>query len=283
MAMTPANGQRSTVATLPQDRYAASPSLSPDGRQFAVATFKVKPPEPGADLYLITRDGSEVKPLVSHVDAGGSLGYPTWSPDGAYIYATENASASPEGSWIVRVPAAGGPLEKLIQGANYPIISPDGKTLVFTKTNVTAGTGELRRANPDGSDAKPIPGTRFAGVLKPVFSPDGTTLGFSANADPLQPSTSSARLPFFGPGVALAHGVPWDAWTISVNGGTPQRRSSIREDQPVLAWSPDGKWLGMNGEVGLYLIRLTDGHVYRIADRVGTGLIWLGNSRSGAT
>ena len=78
--------------------------------------------------------------------------------------------------------------------------------------------------------------------------------------------------------MASAPGVPWDAWTIPVNGGTLQRRSSIREDQPVLVWSPDGVWLGMNGEVGLYLIRLSDGHVYRIADRVGTGLMWLGGS-----
>lgn len=278
MSMDPATGQRKTLATLPANRYFASPALSPDGRSFAAATFQVNPPVAGADLYVVSRDGTEVKPLVSFQDAGGSLGYPSWSPDGAFIYATVNASASPEGSTIVRVPAGGGPLQKLVQGGNYPIISPDGKTLVFTKTNVAAGTGELWRANPDGTDAKPIPGALFAGVLKPVFSPDGTTLGFSADADPLQASTSSKRLPLFGPGVALAHGVPWDAWTIPVSGGTPERRSSIREDQPVLAWSPDGQWLGMNGEVGLYLIRLSDGHIYRIADHVGTGLAWLGGS-----
>ncbi|HEU4793303.1 MAG TPA: hypothetical protein VFS96_06575 [Nitrolancea sp.] len=277
-SLDPATGKRMTVATLPENRYFASPALSPDGRAIAAATFQVMPPEPGADLYVISRDGSEVKPLVKFQDAGGSLGYPSWSPDGAFIYAIVNASASPEGGWIVRVPAGGGPVEKLVKGGNYPTISPDGKTLVFTKTDVAAQTGELWRANPDGTDAKLIPGTRFVGVLRPVFSPDGATIGFSANADPLQPTASSHRLPLFGPAVALAHGVPWDAWTVSLNGGTPVRRSSIREDQPVLAWSPDGKWLGMNGEVGLYLIRLSDGKVYRVSDRVGTGLIWLESS-----
>lgn len=278
LALDPATGQRTTVASLQENRYAASPALSPDGRSFAVATFQVKPPEPGADLYVVSRDGSEVKPLVSYQEAGGSIGYPAWSPDGAFIYATVNASATPEGAWIVRVPSGGGPLEKLVQGGNYPVISPDGKTLVFTKTDVAAQIGQLWRANPDGTDAEPIPGTRFAGALRPAFSPDGATIAFSANAEPLQSSASSERLPLFGPAVALAHGVPWDAWTVSLDGGTPVRRSRIREDQPVLAWSPDGKWLGMNGELGLYLIRLSDGKVYRIADRVGTGLIWLESS-----
>ncbi len=277
-AMEPATGKRTTLATLPENRYFASPALSPDGRTIAAATFQVKPPEAGSDLYVVSRDGSEVKPLVKFQDAGGSLGYPSWSPDGAFIYAIVNPSASPEGGWIVRVPAGGGPVEKLVKGGNYPVISPDGKTLVFTKTDVAAQTGELWRANPDGTDARPIPGTRFAGVLRPVFSPDGAAIGFSANAEPLQASASSRRRPLFGPAVALAHGVPWDAWTVPIDGGTPVRRSSIREDQPVLAWSPDGQWLGMNGELGVYLIRLSDGKVYRIADRVGTGLIWLTNS-----
>ena len=281
--LVPGTGQHSTLATLPSGRYAASPALSPDGHTFALMTYQVQPPSAGADLSLLPSQGGDAKLLLNYQQAGGSIENPSWSPDGTFIYATVKTTAGPESAWIIRVPRDGGQPQKLVQGGDHATISPDGKTLVFTKTDLMSQSGQLWRANPDGSNPKPIPGTRFAGVLKPIFSPDGTTLAFTANGDPLtspSASISNSHLPLFDPAVASAHGVPWDAWTVPVTGGEPRRHTHIQEDQPVLAWSPDGRWLGMNGELGLYVIRLSDDQIYHLTATSGAGLVWMASNPS---
>ena len=57
----------------------------------------------------------------------------------------------------------------------------------------------------------------------------------------------------FAKGV-LAHGPPGDVWVMSVYGGAWYRLTSFEEDEPTLAWSPDGYWLAMLGGGGLYLL-----------------------------
>ena len=37
-------------------------------------------------------------------------------------------------------------------------------------------------------------------------------------------------------------------------GGPAYRLTSFEEDEPTLAWSPDGYWLAMMGGEGLYLL-----------------------------
>jgi hypothetical protein len=57
----------------------------------------------------------------------------------------------------------------------------------------------------------------------------------------------------FAKGV-MKHGPPGDVWVMSLYGGAAHRLSFFDEDEPTLAWSPDGYWLAMMGGGGLYLL-----------------------------
>ena len=52
----------------------------------------------------------------------------------------------------------------------------------------------------------------------------------------------------------MNHGPPGDIYVISASGGAPHRLTSFEEDDPTLAWSPDGYWLAMLAGGGLYLM-----------------------------
>jgi Tol biopolymer transport system component len=54
--------------------------------------------------------------------------------------------------------------------------------------------------------------------------------------------------------VAYAHGEPWSVWTVRTDGSDPRRASSLQEDEPLVAWSPDGTRLAVYGTGGLWVV-----------------------------
>jgi serine/threonine protein kinase len=80
---------------------------------------------------------------------------------------------APQPSPIVRFPL---PIPASIQNASPPVVSPDGRNIVF------AGDADGRRMvwiRPlDAIDPRPLPGTE--GVLRPFWSPDSRFVGFVA-------------------------------------------------------------------------------------------------------
>jgi Tol biopolymer transport system component len=96
-------------------------------------------------------------------------------------------------------------------------------------------------------------------ITSPRFSPDGSEIAFvgsdmgpQALDRPGQPDNLFGT-DLFAKGV-MNHGPPGDVWVISVYGGAAYRLTSFEEDDPTLAWSPDGYWLAMLGGGGLYLL-----------------------------
>ena len=83
-------------------------------------------------------------------------------------------------------------------------------------------------------------------------------------------------LAWLRPGAASAHGVPWDVWLVNAAGSGLTRLTNIQEDAPVATWSPDGAWLGLNGELGLYVVEVSTKEIRRVAQEwAGDGLAWL--------
>jgi hypothetical protein len=58
-----------------------------------------------------------------------------------------------------------------------------------------------------------------------------------------------------------------------LDGGDLQRLSYLLEDEPSLAWSPDGRWLAMQGGSGLTLIEVASGRADRLAPYAAYGAI----------
>jgi hypothetical protein len=77
-------------------------------------------------------------------------------------------------------------------------------------------------------------------------------------------------------GVAWAHGLPMDIWIVNADGSGLQQLTEIGEDDPIPAWSPDGRWIVFTAAGGLYLLDPGRKAVLRLhEDNGGGGFTWL--------
>jgi Tol biopolymer transport system component/DNA-binding winged helix-turn-helix (wHTH) protein len=181
----PDGSQRQTPASFLPVQFSSSAGLdmgasfSPDGKLVAYASDKtgsfeifVKSFDPAARELQLTSDGNQ------------NL-FPAFSPDGRWVAYT---SARRRG--IFRVPAIGGPVQRLTDFGIAPVWSPDSRTVVFRSSGsaslsttdyywpaesslwtVPADGGEPAQIT--GTDAPPSGGQSF-----PSFSPDGADIRF---------------------------------------------------------------------------------------------------------
>lgn len=116
----------------------------------------------------------------------------------------------------------------LVADAAYPSVSPDGSCIAYITFATGDDPGGLWVARADGSDRRlivPAAG-RFVVITHPRFSPDGSTIAFSAAT-----YASSRNLRPGGPPAASAlnakpisaHGLPQDIWLVQVAGGEPRK------------------------------------------------------------
>jgi Tol biopolymer transport system component len=71
--------------------------------------------------------------------------------------------------------------------------------------------------------------------------------------------------------VASAHGPPWDLWEVRLDGSGLRRLTELAEDDPSIAWSPDGRWLAFQGGTGVYLVEAATTALHQISETVGFG------------
>jgi Tol biopolymer transport system component len=159
-------------------------SWSPDGSTVAYAALVPGSPPDGfaakgtasgdvvsvtAGITLMNPDGSDVRSLEIAGNPWIETG-PSWSPDGARF-----AFSGGTGVWIAN--ADGTAAHEISQDGWGPAWSPDGSVIAFSTRN------GVRSIAPDGSGMRTLtsePGLAYRDV---TFSPDGSTILFTAEPD----------------------------------------------------------------------------------------------------
>jgi len=153
----------------------AAVALSPDGRYLAYARWDGQ--MSSVRLRQVANAG-EVEILPSRKANYTGL---TFSPDSNELYFVSNNEDNPHYRSLYRMPALGGPTQKLIEDVDSPVsFSPDGRRFVFARFRAGTSTLEVRTANADGSGEElfaQFPGYALGCFLPQVaWSRDGRTL-----------------------------------------------------------------------------------------------------------
>src|SRR5207253_6814162 len=124
----------------------------------------------------------------------------------------------------------------------------------------------------------------FQFLSLPRISPDGKRVALGGSGEPSmgpsgcggdpRSSTPSAALLDLGailqPEVAFAHGLPADVYSLNLDGSDMKRIGDIKDDDPTVAWSPDGgSRLAIFGVAALFLVEAKGGPTEKLTDQGG--------------
>ncbi len=74
----------------------------------------------------------------------------------------------------------------------------------------------------------------------------------------------------------MAHGFPWEAWIVNSDGSGLRQIADVLDDDPSVAWSPDGSQLLVYGGWGSFVVEPVSGNSVSLAFLAGYGSIgWL--------
>jgi Tol biopolymer transport system component len=152
------------------------------------------------------------KSITSH----GSLGYPTWSPDGRIVY----SSWADGNIWLMESDGSNPRQLTSNAGRNFlPRVSPDGRYIVFESDR--SGSFENWRMDSDGNNPKQLTASPLQDFGTDC-SPDGKWVVYSKG----------------GPEKGI--------WKVPIEGGNPVRLSDAEAGYPTI--SPDGKMIAYSYE-----------------------------------
>jgi Tol biopolymer transport system component len=200
-------------------------------------------------------------------------------------YTVRRVTNGRESQSIVRQ-AEGGQPEMLVDNAYSPAISPDETTLVYLRST-RAGQSLMKKTLAEtGDGCELISDQVFQYLSLPRISPDGKRAALGGSGEPnMQPSGCGGDprskpaaagggldlMAMLQPDVAEAHGLPADVYSLNLDGSNMTRMADIKDDDPSVAWSPDGAQLAIFGVAALYVVDARGGPTTKIVDQGGYG------------
>jgi dipeptidyl aminopeptidase/acylaminoacyl peptidase len=289
------SGARQRLTALASDRTATGAAWAPDGQRLAVTvqTFMPGRAMGSGGLHVLPASGGELQLVLTDGTPGSLFDDASWTPAGdALVYAYARHPQQVGDGYVYRIERVGADgrgREVLVDDAQAPGLAPDGQTLAFVRRGTGGDALLLGGAEPRTL----VSAGQFASLGHPRFAPDGATIAFvgalASEATAGMPGLggaaagSSARGPaallielvteFLVLPTAAAHGLPWDVWTIRPDGSDLRRLTEIGEDDAAIAWSPDGRWLALQGMRGVYLVEQASRRLVRLTDGADQGRI----------
>ncbi|OLC52510.1 MAG: hypothetical protein AUH85_16975 [Chloroflexi bacterium 13_1_40CM_4_68_4] len=266
------------VISLPKDSAPSYPSLMPNKRSlvFGITLVPSDATGFGSDVWAVDLDGTNLKKLILHDRENVFYDTPLIDSTGKLMYVHRRAAIVQNGTYvgnddsIEKIDLTTQQMTRVITNAADPTLSPDGKLLVYVRYDNGAPKG-LWRVATDGSDNRPFfsIGDTWWYMQSPRFSPDGSSIAFSAaghNAQSLAPAVKLAHL-----------GIPSELFIAPLDGKSVKSIIQTNDDTNP-AWSPDGTKIIFISGGALSILTIADGKVQQLqrGDNFFFGdLVWL--------
>jgi Tol biopolymer transport system component len=268
-----ASKQQTRLTNLPGGSAALGATWSPDGKRIIYSQFGRRPNErsSGGDLMIMNADGSGARIFVERDAANTVLDSPQWAPSGRIYYTVRRVINGREAQSIVRQTEDGQP-ELLVDNAYNPAVSADESALIYMRITRAGQAMFKNNLASGGDDCELMSDQVFQYLSLPRISPDGKRVALGGSGEPnlqqpsgcggdprsgraeapLQPAVDLLAL--LQPDVAYAHGAPADVYSLNLDGSGLTRIADLKDDDPTVAWSPDGSKLTVLGIAALYLV-----------------------------
>ena len=266
-----------TLPVLPSSGLVSQVARSSDGTRLALARFSRTEGESigGSDVLITGPDGGAVLDRLERTRPGELIAAPAWHPRGGLVFERSTVSGGTSAARIEWRQADDAMVTLVERGAS-PTVSHDGRWLAYI--HAQQGDRLMLRDLAGGEERVLVADTAFLAIAFPRFSPNGEWLAFAAAGEPVAAPLPSVGLTGWRPGPALAqaHGVPWDTWAVRVSDGVVTRLSSYYDDDPAVAWSPDGWWVAMFAGESIKAIAVDGSASYCVLGTGGYGgLEWI--------